>query len=157
MASKVLLDSTYGLESVASALMSSFTKSRIAALEVNPLLFFLSWVCVTECIFTKRNFHFHFRLCAIGWCISRFTYSIVILFWISQEITGIKFSALKIVKCKRPDDVLIVEFWRKFYSLLEIIFQKEMKTFVCIWKNYTKICLIGNVHVHAMLWNCFYL
>eukprot|EP00105_Crassostrea_gigas_P036192 XP_019920340.1 PREDICTED: formin-like protein CG32138 isoform X2 [Crassostrea gigas] len=38
MASKVLLDSTYGLESVASALMSSFTKSRIAALEIMSLI-----------------------------------------------------------------------------------------------------------------------
>lgn len=73
MASKVLLDSTYGLESVASALMSSFTKSRIAALEVNPLLLSLSLVCVTECIFTKRNFHFHVRICAFGWCITWFS------------------------------------------------------------------------------------
>lgn len=73
MASKVLLDSTYGLESVASALMSSFTKSRIAALEVNPLLFSLSLVCVTEWIFTKRNFHFDVRICAIGWCITRYS------------------------------------------------------------------------------------
>lgn len=73
MASKVLLDSTYGLESVASALMSSFTKSRIAALEVNPPLLSLSLVCVTECIFTKRNFHFHVRICAFGWCITWFS------------------------------------------------------------------------------------
>ncbi|XP_062615904.1 formin-like protein 1 [Saccostrea cucullata] len=37
-ASKILLDSTYGLESVASALMSSHTKSRVAALEIMSLI-----------------------------------------------------------------------------------------------------------------------